>query len=327
VKNLKDFRIMKHCVEFKKGLLACSAKVLGITLFAAAMLSVSFCNTPSGKKKTFPYDLNNPDEKYLLPDYLKEISGVSFYGEKKILCVQDEKAIIYVLDTDSQEEMKKYDFGKNGDFEDIAVVGQTAYVLRSDGRIFGIENFDKEEIKIREHNTPLSAKNDTEGLTYDEYTKSLFIACKGSPSVDKDIQYKGYKAIYKFDLGEMKLDKKPAYLIDLKRSDSYRDADMQTEDSLKNSKKHRLTGHATSFQPSGLAINPVNSQIYIISSAGKILVILDRQGKVLDLHKLDTEMFQQPEGICFSPSGDLFISNEGRGGKGYILKFKLHNRI
>lgn len=261
--------------------------------------------TSNSSNTSFPYDLNNPDEKYMLPDYLKEISGLSFYDEKRLLCVQDEKAVIYVMDLDGRGEMKKFDFGKNGDFEDIAVVGKIVYVLRSDGRIFGIENFDRDDREVKEYNTPLSAKNDTEGLTYDKSANSLFIACKGSPAVDKDIPYKGYRAIYKFDLVEMKLDKTPAYLVDLKRSDSYK---------------------VSGFQPSGMAISPLNDQIYIISSAGKVLVIIDRQGKVLDLHKLDTEIFQQPEGICFSPSGDLFISNEGRGGKGYILKFQFHNR-
>ena len=53
-----------------------------------------------------------------------------------------------------------------------------------------------------------------------------------------------------------------------------------------------------------------------------MLMVLDRNGKVLDLQDLDNKLFLQPEGICFSPQGDLFISNEGRGGKGYILKFK-----
>jgi hypothetical protein len=59
----------------------------------------------------------------------------------------------------------------------------------------------------------------------------------------------------------------------------------------------------------------------MISSRGKILLILDRQGNVLHLVDLDPKTFRQPEGMCFSPAGDLFISNEGKGGKGTILRF------
>ena len=84
----------------------------------------------------------------------------------------------------------------------------------------------------------------------------------------------------------------------------------------------RLIESETSFQPSGIAIHPIDGEIYIISSVGKLLIILDRRGKVLEVKALDPKIFRQPEGICFSPAGDMFISSEGQGGKGYILKFK-----
>ena len=48
------------------------------------------------------------------------------------------------------------------------------------------------------------------------------------------------------------------------------------------------------------------------------------EGKVQDVKELDPKLFRQPEGICFSPIGDMYISNEGQGGKGYILKFNIH---
>ena len=38
--------------------------------------------------------------------------------------------------------MNKYDFGKDGDYEDITIRGQTVYVIRSDGQIFEVKNFD-----------------------------------------------------------------------------------------------------------------------------------------------------------------------------------------
>jgi hypothetical protein len=88
-----------------------------------------------------------------------------------------------------------------------------------------------------------------------------------------------------------------------------------------------LVESETSFQPSGIAIHPRSEEIYIISSVGKLLIILNREGKVLDVKEFDPAIFRQPEGICFSPEGDMYISNEGQGGKGYVLKFKLHERI
>jgi uncharacterized protein YjiK len=336
-------------------------KIIIISFFSVVVISVSFCNSssfkkereekqklrslkadsslnsasdnnkshtlmPSHSKDLFPYDLDNPDERYILPNYLDEISGLAYYKENKILCVQDEKANIYILNLDKREIVNKYDFGNSGDYEDVAIVGQIVYVIRSDGRIFKIENFDKEDRKVMEYNTPLSEKNNAEGLTYDKFSNSLLIACKGSPALEKESKYKGYKAIYRFNLGKMKLDKEPNILVDLNRSDSYKDEDIFRESFLLIARKLQSEEGEISFQPSGIAIHPVYDEIYLICSVGKILIIMDRNGKILHLQDLNTRNFRQPEGICFSPSGDLFISNEGKGGNGYILRFNLQNR-
>ena len=77
----------------------------------------------------FDYDLERQDARYKLPDYLEEISGLSYIGKGKIACVQDEKAIIYILNLEQEKIVKKYDFGKDADYEDIAVVDKTAYIL------------------------------------------------------------------------------------------------------------------------------------------------------------------------------------------------------
>jgi uncharacterized protein YjiK len=273
----------------------------------------------------FAYDLERQDARYILPDYLEEISGLSFIGKGKIACVQDEKAMIYVLNLEQQKIVKKYDFGKDADYEDIAVVGKTAYVLRNDGDIYRIKDYRKKDRNTKKFETPLNEKNDTEGLAYDPLTSSLLIACKGSPSIDKDRPYAGYKAIYAFDLVKEELLEEPLFLIDLDRLDSYKDQNAFSKFSLRVAKRLRLIESETSFEPSGLAIHPIYGDIYIISSVGKLLIILDRHGKVQDVKELSPIKFRQPEGICFSPSGDMYISNEGQGGQGYILKFEFHD--
>jgi uncharacterized protein YjiK len=281
---------------------------------------------PYYSNEPFLYDLDYPDEKYLLPDYLKEISGIVYFKENRILCEQDEKADIYVFDLDKKEIVNKYSFGSDGDYEDIAVIDKTVYMLRSDGQIFEVKNFEKENRKVEKLKTGLSTKNNTEGLAYDKSSNSLLIACKDSPSVKNGDTYKGYKAIYKFDLGNLKLDTEPFILVDLKRNDSYKNVNMFKKYSLMVAGKRRSMEWDSGFKPSGIAIHPIYNEIYLIASVGKILIILDTDGKVLDLQNLNSRIFRQPEGICFSPEGDLYISSEGAGGKGYILKFKLQTR-
>jgi len=302
-----------------------------VLALVSSIVFISFCNPKTDDmihpaEDPFLYNLESPDDRYKLPAYLEEISGLSYYGKGKIACVQDEKANIYVLNLEQEKISKKYDFGSDGDYEDIAVVGKTAYILRNNGDIYRIKDFKKKDRKVKKFNTPLKEKNDTEGMAYDPLSNALLIACKGSPSIDKEMLYEGYKAIYKFDLKEDELDETPHFLVDLERLDSYMDRNAFTRLSVKVAKKLRLIESETSFQPSGLSIHPLYGEIYIISSVGKLLIILNRQGKVQNVQELDPKIFRQPEGICFSPTGDMYISNEGQGGKGYILKFKIHDR-
>jgi DNA-binding beta-propeller fold protein YncE len=76
------------------------------------------------------------------------------------------------------------------------------------------------------------------------------------------------------------------------------------------------------FAPSALAIHPLTNEIYVISSVSKELLVLSADGEIKASHQLTRKEFKQPEGIAFAPNGDLYISNEGRGGDGNILLFQ-----
>jgi uncharacterized protein YjiK len=183
--------------------------------------------------------------------------------------------------------------------------------------------FDKKNRKIVEIKTPLSSKNDAEGLAYDDVTKSLLISCKGDPSTNKDKQYKGYRAIYSLATGDLKFDNEPAFLINLNKPECFKDEEVFSRFSGSDKGKSRKDENNSVFEPSGISIHPLNKQIYLISSTSKLLLILDRKGKIINFKYLNKSLFAQPEGICFSPTGTLFISNEGKEGKGNILRFNM----
>ena len=127
----------------------------------------------------------------------RPIKGVTEITEIMMICgislalahCQDEKAHIYILNLEQEKIVKKYDFGEDGDYEDIVVMGKTAYVLRNNGHIYRIGNFKKKERKVKKFNTPFKERNDTEGMAYDPLSNTLLIACKGSPSLDKKNRY------------------------------------------------------------------------------------------------------------------------------------------
>ena len=237
------------------------------------------------------YQLNAPAETYKLPKELKEVSGLSYYKDDKLLCVEDEDAVAYVFDTKKGKVTENFGFGGYGDFEGIEYVNGEIWALESNGNLF---RFKPESTQIGRTKTDLPDKTEVEGLGYDPKTKRLLIAVKnGKGSSDK--------AVYSFDL----LNK--AVFKDMSLND----------EQLKGAGIDPKT-----YKPSGIAVHPITGEWYILTSAGKRLLITSRQAKIIYSEPLDPKQFIQPEGICFAPNGDLFIASEGEKKKGYILKFK-----
>ena len=56
---------------------------------------------------------------------------------------------------------------------------------------------------------------------------------------------------------------------------------------------------------------PISGNLYVLASVGKTLVVIDHHNQIMHVELLDPMQFPQPEGICFDPQGNLFISSEG----------------
>ena len=272
---------------------------------------------------TFPYDISRPSQRFKLPHRLDEISGLSYFEQNKLMCIQDEKGTMYVFDLKKGKVTEKFKFGMGNDYEDIEVVKESAYILQSNGTLHKVEDFTTGTPQIKKYNTSLSRKNDAEGLAFDAESGALFIACKGSPHLKKKQKalMKGKKAVYQFDLHTHKLIKNPAYLID---KICVKNANEDFQGTNFFSKLFRLSdpqGLSGKFRPAGIAVHPKTKNIYIISSSDNMLIVMNRRGDIIGAVRLSQEVFKQPEGICFNPEGDLFISNEKRKKRANILQF------
>ncbi len=278
------------------------------TMSARARATDSEENMNKGKKdKKKDADISSAivvNERWELPRTLTEISGIVYLDNKRFACIQDEAGKIFIYNTANSEVEKEVPFGDKGDYEGIAVVGQTAYVLRSDGTIFEVSNFNAGEPKVKEYDTPLTAEQDTESLCYDQKNNRLLVAVKGDDPNSKD-----YKGIYGFDLASKKMAETPVLKIDF------------TNPLLeKKGKKKKSSGE---LYPSEIALHPTTSDIYILDGKEAKLLIMDAEGNDKNLFQLKASDFPQAEGLAFSPSGELFVSNEGGNGKGTILKISI----
>jgi hypothetical protein len=147
----------------------------------------------------------------------------------------------------------------------------------------------------------------------------LLLACKANAGEDDELELT--KAIYAFDLQRFELLPVPRYCIKLEQVNDYLNTDPLIRKLEKLNEFFAPGESEFGFSPSALAIHPKNRDIYILSSVGKILMIISQEGHVKHIEKLKKSIHEQPEGICFDAAGNLYISNEGKGGKGTVCRF------
>ncbi|MDX2249038.1 MAG: SdiA-regulated domain-containing protein [Bacteroidia bacterium] len=277
-------------------------------------------NTDTYMPIPFPYNLSQADKKTKLPDELNEVSGLGYWADEQIYMVQDELARVYIFDIKKDSVVKVIPFGETGDFEGIEVLEKNLIItLSTDGILTKISQFEKEIPKLEKIQTPMTGEYEPEGLGYLPSSRRLLIACKEEPE-QKSQQGTEIRNIYYYDIGEEKMGEKPFASIDLSAVGRVMAGEEDTEET-REWKAEFDPRKGESFRPSGIAVHPVTGEIYIIASVGKLLVVLDSALQVKHAKHLSREIFKQPEGICFDPEGNLYISNEGRDGKANVLRF------
>ncbi len=270
----------------------------------------------------FPYQLIEPKQSFKMPDKLEEISGLCTSPDNNSLyAVQDEKGNIYQIDIASGEVTQKFDFGRDGDYEGLAIYQNTIFVTKSNGTIYEVKNLGKDHQEVIKHKTDLKGKNDVEGLCYQASSNSLLIACKGIPTMgETSEEAANRKFVYRFDLETKKLMLDPFYRITLEKVQAFlKEVDYHAN--FQNFQSFLNHNDSFKFNPSGIAIHPKTKEIYILSSSKKMLLILNEAGKIQYLAKLNKKIHRQPEGIAFGQDGTLFIANEGKGGHGKIYVY------
>ncbi|WP_379953020.1 SdiA-regulated domain-containing protein [Dokdonia sp. R78006] len=273
----------------------------------AIILTISCANSYNGqsdeKEKTTIQKKSKEDytiiNTWKMPEILNEVSGISWISENTIACVEDEDGIIFIYDLKKEKVIQEIAFAGGGDYEGIAINDKDAYVMRSDGLIYEVLRFRESEPIITTFQTAFTARNNIETLTLDTEKNSLVVTPK-----DRD-QSDDFKGLYYITLDAKTMDEKPLLRIDM-NDKAFKD--------FKKKKAYRI------FSPSDVAIHPVTGDYYVLEGKNPKLAILDSDGTVKKVYKLDKDDFAQPEGITFSPDGKLFISNEARKEEATIVE-------
>lgn len=264
---------------------------------------------PVAVEANFPFEMEKPTEIISLPGRLTEISGLSYWKDNQFLTVQDEDGKVFIYDTELKEVVEEFDFGKDRDYEGIANIDSTIYVLERDGDIHklyyqpGTKAY--ESIKIE---STFKYDNDTEGICFDPVTKTMFITPKeeqlGTSSNQPHI-----KGVYSMNVNTTEVNEEPVVSIN----------QFQLGEIIYGERRRY------EMKPSGVAVHPNTGEIYVLSSVGKLLVVMNRANEIVQVERLDKNLLPQPEGISFNQSGDLFISSEGKGKKPVIVRYNSRN--
>lgn len=233
-------------------------------------------------------ELYNFSQPYLisLPPILDEISGIAYYPkDTSVFAIIDEEALLFKIPINDAMNVQQWAFGKAGDYEDIILKDSIFYVLVSNGGIRTLQ-FNGNEIKTGKYDFVLETnkkENEFESMYVD--SGNIVILCK-----DCDDDKKVKTSRYRFDVA----------------TGLYNEIEP-----LHNGKvAQMIEDNKIALKASAAAINPITNQLYVISAVNKTLYIFDEALNPVEFYELNPKIYKQPEGIAFTPEGDLLISNE-----------------
>ena len=281
-----------------------SRQLSGLLILACVLL-VFGCGAQTGKKNyrnSDGYEFANP--KVLnLPKELDEISGISYYAkDTSVFAIIDEDGLLYKIPLKNPDNVKEWSFDKRRDYEDVVLKDSTFYVLVSNGDIEKLR-FNSDKIEVTKMNFPDASKkvNEFETLYNDPATNKIVMMCK--------------------ECEDDKKTKTSSFFL----NDSTQQ--MEFYKSMDNAPLFAKMGvDKEHIKPSAAAVNPITHDLYILCSVNKMMVIQDAQGNLKDIIVLDPSVYKQPEGLAFTPTGDMIISNESHE-EGYATLLLLKNKM
>ena len=237
-----------------------------------------------------------PLAQWVLPHYLHEISGLAFTSDGRMLTHGDQRGRVFEVDYRRGVVVKEFRLGHDslaikGDFEGITVVGDTVFLLESNGKLYVFhEGANGESVDYTVHDTGLGKTCEFESVTFAKAINSLLLACKNV----HDKTFKDSLVIFRWKLQGDSATRLTHFTIPLKT----------------------VIG-ANPWQglhPSDITIDPANGNYVLIASREQALFEITPAGKLVFARALPGE-HPQAEGIAITGDGVLVISDEGGNAK------------
>jgi uncharacterized protein YjiK len=240
-------------------------------------------------------------KEWILPKELREISGITFIDEHTLVCVQDEKGIIFFYDLTKSEIVKQVHFGEKGDYEGIAIADNTVYVITGDGVLYEVVNY-LADPEVNSYYFNLQKNEETEAMCFDPSNERLLIAIKNQK------QNNGSPALFAFDVRSKKFSEQPVLQLSFENF-ALKKKERKNPDKL--------------WQPSDIAIDQSNNRIFVVDGMNLRLMEFSLTGELINMERINEKSMDQPEGIAIAPDGSIYLCNDSDNkGNGKIQKFR-----
>lgn len=238
---------------------------------------------------------------WALPDRLREISGLALTADERLLAVTDEEAIVYEIDYTNRKLVKAFALGEptlRGDFEGIAVLGGTVWLMTSEGVLFSApEGADGERVLYERFATNLEEECEFEGLTSSAAGDALLLICK-DPKKNKDL------SIFEWS-----------------------PATWETRRHALPEKAMEEAAGSKKINPSGIDIDPATGDFIVISALQNIVLRLDGAGELVGaIMRLAPDRHPQAEGIAVTKDGRMLIADEAGNGQARLAVYPMKDR-
>lgn len=233
-----------------------------------------------------------------LPKALQEVSGLAQAGPQALLAVDDEQAVVYRIDLETQLVQPLLAIGRparRGDYEGLEQIGEQTLLVDSDGVLLWAQG---EQVQTLD--TQLGERLEIEGLARDPQSGLLYLASKRERGDDTGAASR-------------------LYAIDLKSRSRQPDADLQLDLAAAQRALSQRSMH-----PSGLAFSANGQRLWLVAARERALLHFDRNGQLLaaiDLGSLGKH--RQAEGIALLPDGRLAIADEGDGKRARLTVYRI----
>lgn len=239
-----------------------------------------------------------PDTVRALPAALQEISGLALY-RGMLLAHNDELGRVYSINpaTGAVGVLATLRGPIRDDFEGIAVLGDTIWLMTSAGRLYGLKaTASSAPVPFVLRHTGLGKRCELEGLAADQVNGVLLLPCKITPKNG------GGLVVFRWNVARGQLaapSTVSAGAASLKRAGAPR------------------------LRPSAIELVPGTNHLLLLSSSPPALVELDATGAARGYARLGPR-HAQAEGLAISANGDLYISDEGGNGTATLSVFRCH---